>query len=520
MSNYDFDFFFKLFFYVCINYGGLVMKISQQLKIKQNQSLIMTPQLQQAIKLLQLSNLELSEFVENARAENPFIKDETSSKSTKVTEKKEMTQDLLIDPNKAEGSLKPEKKIEMENCFDSHISQNGSDIAENYYKKSNNLSEKNYSTTEIIENTHENKISLQQYLINQINLQFEHKFVGTAIALTDYLHPSGWMITPLEKISSELNIEISFAETILKKLQTLEPTGIFATSLSNCLKIQLEDIGLFNSSFEILLNNLSLLTKGKIRQLSKMSGVSNDKIIEMVNIVKTLNPKPAEGFLDQELNISQPDVMVIRTEKGWKIDLNRSTLPSINLDEDYINEINQVNLDESSNLFTTEKIGEAKWIKKAVEQRNKTILRVTSEILKKQTAFFKHGFSHMKPMILKDIADSIGMHESTISRVTNSKLILTEWGLLSMKDFFSASISSTEESDKHAASAVREALKKLISNEISGKPLSDERIALVLCKDGMDVARRTVAKYRDMLNIPSSAERKRNAKFNKLLSNG
>ena len=132
MSNYDFDFFFKLSFYVCINYGGLVMKISQQLKIKQNQSLIMTPQLQQAIKLLQLSNLELSEFVENARAENPFIKDDTSSKSTKVIEKKEMTQDLLIDPNKAEGSLKPEKKIEMENCFDSHISQNGSDIAENY----------------------------------------------------------------------------------------------------------------------------------------------------------------------------------------------------------------------------------------------------------------------------------------------------------------------------------------------------------------------------------------------------
>ena len=149
------------------------------------------------------------------------------------------------------------------------------------------------------------------------------------------------MITPLEKISSELNIDISLAENILIKLQTLEPTGIFATSLSNCLKIQLEDMGLFNASFDILLNNLSLLTKGKIRQLSKMSGVSNNKIIEMVNIVKTLNPKPAECFLDQELNISQPDVIVMRTEKGWKIDLNRSTLPSINLDEDYINENNK-----------------------------------------------------------------------------------------------------------------------------------------------------------------------------------
>ena len=242
--------------------------------------------------------------------------------------------------------------------------------------------------------------------------------------------------------------------------------------------------------------------------------------MQHVNLVKTLNPKPAEGFLDQELNISQPDVIVTKTPKGWKIDLNRSTLPSINLDEEYIDEINQTNLDEKSNFFTSEKVGEARWLKKAIEQRNKTILKVTSEILKKQTAFFKHGFSHMKPMILKDIADSIGMHESTISRVTNSKLILTEWGLLAMKEFFSASISSTEETDKHAASAVREALKKLISNEITGKPLSDEKIAAYLSEEGMDVARRTVAKYRDMLNIPSSAERRRNAKFNKLLSNG
>ncbi len=239
-----------------------------------------------------------------------------------------------------------------------------------------------------------------------------------------------------------------------------------------------------------------------------------------VFIIKTLNPKPGESYLSEDIQISQPDVIVSKSEKGWKIDLNRSTLPTVRIDEEYIEEMNNLNLDEKSNDFSNEKIGEAKWLKKAVEQRNKTILKVTSEILKKQTGFFKHGFSHMKPMILKDVADAIGMHESTISRVTNSKLILTEWGLLSMKDFFSASIASTEESDKHAASAVREALKKLISSEISGKPLSDEKIADVLSNDGMDVARRTVAKYRDMLNIPSSAQRRRNANFNKLLSNG
>ena len=492
------------------------MKIGQQLKIKQNQSLIMTPQLQQAIKLLQLSNIELAEFVEDARAENPFIKDDFSSR--KIANTEEITKDVSKDLKNISDEVK--SKVEIENCFDTHISENNSYLEEKVYNKSNSFLENNYSSTEVIENTKENKISLQQFIINQIKLEFDEKQSAIAIAFTDYLHPSGWMLTPLEVISEETKVDVSELKCVLEKLKKLEPIGIFAENLSDCLKIQLQDKGMYNESFNIMLDNLDLLTQGKIRQLSKMCKVESKKIIEMVNVVKTLNPKPAEGFLDQELNISQPDVIVTKTPKGWKIDLNRSTLPSINLDEEYIDEINQTNLDEKSNFFTSEKVGEARWLKKAVEQRNKTILKVTSEILKKQTAFFKHGFSHMKPMILKDIADSIGMHESTISRVTNSKLILTEWGLLPMKEFFSASISSTEETDKHAASAVREALKKLISNEITGKPLSDEKIAAYLSEEGMDVARRTVAKYRDMLNIPSSAERRRNAKFNKLLSNG
>ena len=288
--------------------------------------------------------------------------------------------------------------------------------------------------------------------------------------MVDYLHPSGWLLVPLHQISSELNIEVSLIEKTIKSLQNLEPVGIFARNLSECLKIQLIDKGIYTHHFEKLLENLDLLTKGKIKQLSKICEVESKKIIEMVNIIKTLNPKPGETYLSEDIQISQPDVIVSKSEKGWKIDLNRSTLPTVKIDEEYIEEMNNLNLDEKSNEFSNEKIGEAKWLKKAVEQRNKTILKVTSEILKKQTGFFKHGFSHMKPMILKDVADAIGMHESTISRVTNSKLILTEWGLLSMKDFFSASIASTEESDKHAASAVREALKKLISSEISGKP--------------------------------------------------
>ena len=258
---------------------------------------------------------------------------------------------------------------------------------------------------------------------------------------------------------------------------------------------------------------------GKIKQVSKLCNVSEEKIFKMIKVIKTLNPKPADTFSQEKVHIDQPDIIVTRSEKGWRIDLNNSNLPTVNLDEDYIEEINNFKLDEKGNHFAAEKIGEARWLKKAVDQRNKTILRVTSEIVKKQVGFFKHGLSHMKPMILKDISDAIGMHESTVSRVTNSKLILTEWGAMPLKHFFSASIASSENTEMHAASAVRETIRSLISSEIASKPLSDDKLAGILSKEGMEVARRTVAKYRDMLNIPSSSQRRRESRLQRLVSN-
>tara|TARA_B110000858_G_C17778487_1_gene463513 strand:- start:1007 stop:2020 length:1014 start_codon:yes stop_codon:yes gene_type:complete len=337
--------------------------------------------------------------------------------------------------------------------------------------------------------------------------------------MIDYLHPSGWFITPILEVAQDLNIDENLISNTLSKLQKLEPSGIFSRNLSECLKFQLIENNHFNESFKILLDNLDMLPAGKIKQASKLCFVSEEKLFEMIKIIKTLNPKPAEKFVQDDILIDQPDVVVSKTPKGWRIDLNGSTLPTVTLDEDYIEEINNFSLDEKSIDFTSEKIGEARWLKKAVEQRNKTILRVTSEIVKKQVGFFKHGLSHMKPMILKDIADAIGMHESTISRVTNGKLILTEWGAMSLKSFFSASIASSEESEMHAASAVRETIKKLISKEISGKPLSDDKLAGILSKEGMDVARRTVAKYRDMLKIPSSAQRRRTSRLQRYVNN-
>ena len=492
------------------------MKINQQLKIKQNQSIVMTPQLQQAIKLLQLTNIELAEYVENAKLENPFIKEDLNIKNVDTNDKK--TSDVFENTKQNEDPFKVNCDLEMNNSFDTHISQ--STFEKNKNTITNNFEKKNNSLSEVIENTVSNKISLKEHLTNQITLSFEKQDQSIAISLIDYLHPSGWLIHSVEEIAEELNKPFNYIKEIIQKLQCLEPTGIFAKNLSECLQIQLQEKGILDNKYQMLLDNLSLIIKGKIKTLTKMCTIENDKIIEMINIIKTLNPKPAENFNSEPLRISEPDIIVTKTNKGWKIDLNKSTLPTIDLDEDYISEISNLNLKENDNDFTANKIGEAKWLQKAVDQRNKTILKVASVILQKQIGFFKHGFSNMKPLILKDVADAIGMHESTVSRVTNSKLILTDWGLLSLKEFFSASIPSSEESDKHAASAVREALKKLISSEVSNKPLSDEKISDVLSNQGIDVARRTVAKYRDMLSIPSSAERKRRSKLSKLLSTG
>ena len=492
------------------------MKINQQLKIKQNQSIVMTPQLQQAIKLLQLTNIELAEYVENAKLENPFIKEDLNIK--KVVTNDQKTSDVFENTKQNEDPLKINSDLEISNSFDTHISENN--LEKNKTTITNNFEKKNNSLSEVIENTVSNKISLKEHLTNQITLSFEKQDQSIAISLIDYLHPSGWLIHSIEEIAEELNKPLNFIEEIIQKLQCLEPIGIFAKNLSECLKIQLKDKGILDNKYQILIDNLTLITQGKIKTLTKMCEIENERIIQMINTIKTLNPKPAENFNNDPLRISEPDIIVTKTNKGWKIDLNKSTLPTIDLDENYISEISNLNLKEKDNDFTANKIGEAKWLQKAVDQRNKTILKVASVILQKQIGFFKHGLSHMKPLILKDVADAIGMHESTVSRVTNSKLILTDWGLLSLKEFFSASIPSSEESDKHAASAVREALKKLISTEVSNKPLSDEKISDVLSNQGIDVARRTVAKYRDMLSIPSSAERKRRSKLSKLLSTG
>jgi RNA polymerase sigma-54 factor len=337
------------------------MKLGQQLNIKQNQSLIMTPQLQQAIKLLQLTNIELSDFIEKAQLENPFLK-ENSPTITKINVE-EKNSNTYENMNSSVDPLKIDNKLDLENTFDTHISSNSIMENKKLFDKEVIRSGSITSAGEVIEKTLKHEVSLREHLINQINLTFKNNHSKSiAIAMIDYLHPSGWFISSICEVAKELNVEISIVEKTLSKLKNLEPIGIFSQNLAECLKIQLVENKKFNQHFETLLENLSMLPSGKFRQISKLCKVSEDKLFKMIKILRSLNPKPADAFNQENTNVDQPDIIVTRSAKGWRIDLNGSTLPSVNVDECYIEEMNNYNLDEKSNAFALEKIGEARWL--------------------------------------------------------------------------------------------------------------------------------------------------------------
>tara|TARA_A100001388_G_C28738972_1_gene485781 strand:+ start:37 stop:1491 length:1455 start_codon:yes stop_codon:yes gene_type:complete len=475
------------------------MQITQNLKLKQSQSLVMTPQLQQAIKLLQLTNLELSDLVNKELEENPFLEDSKFEENKEVIDHENET-DSLDEEFVSKDSMDSEIKSEAyDNCWDKELN-------------CNNKSQ-NYETIDpgsIAEQTVSEEITLKSVLTDQANLEFdkdEEKFVSRV--LIDYIDSSGWMTKNLKEISEIIGCEENKVQTILDRMKDFEPSGVFAQNLQECLTIQLKAKELFNEKIKILLENFDLLASGEIKTICKQGKLSREEIVENLAVIRQMNPKPGNIYSTTENNIFHPDVIVKSKNNTWEVELNQSTLPKVVVNENYVNELNNLNCSQGDKKFITESIGSAKWLVKAIEQRNITTLKISSEIVQQQKEFFEKGLSYLKPMILKDVAKKIGMHESTVSRVTSAKLMLTPRGIFDMKHFFSASINSTEKGESYSAASVRETLKNLISSEPLNQPFSDEVIVSKLQKEGINLARRTVAKYRELMCIPSSAERRK-----------
>ena len=482
------------------------MQITQNLKLKQSQSLVMTPQLQQAIKLLQLNNLELTELVNKELEENPFLENESSEE--KVEKFDEETNDLSESFESGESIADEPKIDDYDNRWDTDLS---------YQSYSKTTDSDSIDPGSVVEQTLSEKISLKGILKNQAELEFKSQTEKKiSELLIDYIEPSGWITISIDELADFSGFDKTLIEKVLLKMQNFEPNGVFARNLKECLIIQLKNEDKLNNSKKKLIENLELLGEGNLKELQKITNLREEELKENIKSIRLLNPKPGTKYSDENSIIFNPDVIVAKNNENWEVELNNSTLPKVTVNQEYVNEIEGLNCSESDKKYITENLNSAKWLIKAIQQRNLTTLKISAEIVNQQKLFFEKGKKYLKPMILKDVAKKINMHESTVSRVTSEKLMLTPRGIFEMKIFFSASIGGTNDGDSFSAASVRESLKKLISNEPMNNPFSDEILVNKLHSQGISLARRTVAKYRELLNIPSSSIRRRMMKIQNL----
>ena len=494
------------------------MQLSQSVKLKQKQSLVMTPQLQQAIKLLQLSNLELSKHLQEQVDENPFLELQEPKNSENTADGPQET----AENNKADTAAN-DAHVELSSMSESAaLSEDPTAHSDfdNRFDASVVDSPRTSSATAPFDGDFDaiSNVSSQDgfypNLFKQLNLTIEDPRQRLIAGhFVNALEPTGWIGMSVAEIAAASGSRQDEAEAVLDQLQTFEPAGLFARDLADCLRLQLVEKGLFSDAFGILLENLELLGRGEIKRLARLIDGTAEDVMEMLKIIRTLNPKPGEFLGIDHLEMPSPDVIVRRRADGWAVELNRSTLPAVMINEDYADMLEKRRLDEDAKNYSAGALNNARWLKRAVEQRNSTTLKISAEIIRQQTDFLEKGLDYLKPLSLRDVAQAVGMHESTVSRVTTGLLIATPRGGMPLKSFFSVNIASRDSENDTSAAAVRNMVKRLISQEQPGKPLSDEAISKMISDQGIDLARRTVAKYREMLNIPSSSRRRMQARL-------
>ena len=501
------------------------MQMMPSLQVKQKQALVMTPQLQQAIKLLQMTNLDIANFLQEQAMENPFIEVENGTDHTPAadlgaapraeTPEAPAAKDVdsaaaALDRDMAAGSAiadDPTSHADVENRFGSE----GLDYGHAQRGRPADLDWDGLANL-----AEQGPESLVECVLRQIDLSiFDPRQRVIAYALSEALEPSGWLGRPVADIAAGCGAGEEETEEVLAIVQTLEPEGVFARDLAECLRIQARERDELDEVMEVVLGNLPMLANGDIAALARRAGSDAEDIARCLRLIREMNPKPGEAYESAPLRVHAPDVIVSRGKDGWVVDLNRSTLPSLVINEDYAAQISAAGRGkaaEASNQFVTDAVGSARWLRRALDQRNSTTLKIAGEIVRQQSAFLTEGLSALKPLALKDVAEAVGMHESTVSRVTSGLLMATPKGCYPLKSLFSVSL-ATDEGDAKAAAAVRNMIQSIIAGEPAGKPLSDDAIAMMVSEKGVKLARRTVAKYRDMLKIPSSSERRRRARL-------
>ncbi|MDD7909809.1 RNA polymerase factor sigma-54 [Pseudovibrio exalbescens] len=509
------------------------MALTPKLEIRQSQQLVMTPQLMQAIKLLQLSSLDLVSYVENELESNPFLEraEEEYPSSGEGNEAPSL--------DAGEAASTPSDDEGAGDWMESQLETNPGEIASRMDADLQNVFPDDNGTPQTVDPSVQKgeqwqppsngaissgdynleafvaaDVSLKDFLVEQMSL------VVTSAAdqliakdLIDSLDDSGYLYIDEAETAERLGIEPEHLDRIIKALQALEPSGVFARSLNECLAIQLREKDRFDPAMEKLVENIDLLAKYDMASLKRLCEVDDEDLTEMIYEIKALNPKPGSSFGSEAVQPVVPDAIVRPgNDGGWVVELNSETLPRVLVNQSYYSEISTSAKSDGDLAYFTDCIQTANWLVKSLDQRAKTILKVASEIVRQQDGFLTYGVQHLRPMNLKTIADAISMHESTVSRVTSNKYIATPRGIFELKYFFSSSINATEGGDALSGEAVRYKIKQLIDNEDPKAILSDDTLVKLLKEDGVDIARRTVAKYREAMKIPSSVQRRREKK--------
>ncbi|MBC92799.1 MAG: RNA polymerase sigma-54 factor [Rhodospirillaceae bacterium] len=481
------------------------MKSTQNLTLKQSQSLRITPQLQQAIKLLQLSNLEVAAYIETEMEKNPLLKIED-----KVFEGNQLSviEDKIDIENTDFNSYSVDNSKNIINEENNELKVFSSDQSfDNWYANGPNLDLQGDARPSELKQLN----SLRDHLYTQLNVAFTDKsklMIGRA--LIDSLDDGGYLSSTVDDISEHTGFNKSEILIVLEKCREFDPVGVFARDLADCFSLQLADRDRLDPVMQVFLKNLDLMLRYDISALQSVCMVDRNDIIDIIAELKLLNPKPGLVFQQEITECAIPDIIVYPNKKGgWFIELNNECLPTVVVDKIYYDELSKNNLSNKDKRFMRENLQSANWLVKSLDQRSKTIVKVMTEVVKNQDEFFRFGVSHLKPLVLNDIARSIKVHESTVSRVTSNKYVMTPRGVFELKYFFTNSVSSVDPKKVHSSESVRTQIKELIDTETVSTILSDDRIVEILRLEGINIARRTVAKYRASLNIASSTQRRR-----------
>ncbi len=501
------------------------MAISPRLDLRQTQSLVMTPQLQQAIKLLQLSNLEVQAYVEQELEQNPLLEREDGENATTQSPAEADAErsaaeapaapaeaPLLdaVDPSTRTASDSGEAPLDTDfsNNWTAEAGEGGTPQFEKWGTGRGGTFDDSESG---LEQTLTREISLRDHLLEQLNVDIADpidRIIG--VQLIDMIDDAGYFTGDVATVAATLNCDDTRVEACLAMMQRLDPPGVFARSLRECLALQLRDKDRLDPAMEALLENLDLLAKRDFPALMRACGMSSEDLVEAVGEIKALNPKPGLVFDPAVAHAVIPDVLMrLLPDGSWMVELNQDTLPRVLVNTPYHARVSKEARSKADKEFIADRLQAANWLVKSLHQRAQTILKVATEIVRQQEAFFLHGVQHLRPLVLRDIATAISMHESTVSRVTTNKYLAAPQGIYELKYFFTSSIANSGGGEAHSAEAVRFRIKALIDTEPPDEILSDDRIVELLVKDGIDIARRTVAKYREAMRIPSSVQRRR-----------